>query len=145
MNFEELVVSASDLLQNLESYQRTLGRYSNEVIDEMGYKSLKEFSERIAENCGIKRSPSTLRNYAWTYKKIEQYDLPEDLPFSLCQDIARRDDPEVFVKMIRDGMSPTEVRKAIFDARLKENPKKVKEVTCPKCDYTFTYEPNKKI
>lgn len=143
MQFEDLVLSASNLLQDLESYQRTLGRYANEVIDNYGSKALKEFSEQIAENSGVKRAPSTLRNYAWTYKKIEEYDLPEDLPFSLCQDIARRDDAEIFVEMVKDGMSPTAVRKAIYEARLKENPKKVKEITCPKCDYAFTYE-NKK-
>lgn len=132
-SFEELIVQASQIIGDFESVQRTLGRISAEVMDTYGWNALKDFSKSIEDNGGIRRSPSTLRNYAWTYKKILEFDLPDDLPFALCQNIAGLENPEPFVKMVKEGQSPTEIRKQILELKKKQNPKKFKTIVCPHC------------
>lgn len=139
-SFEELIVEASQVIGDFETVQRTLGRISAEVMDTYGWNALRDFSRSIEENGGLRRSPSTLRNYAWTYKKIKEFDLPDDLPFALCQNIAGLDDPKPFVNMVHQGRSPAEIRKLILELRQKQNPKKVKKVVCPACGNEFQLE-----
>ncbi len=137
MSLDELVTEASQIIGDFETVQRTLGKISLEVINTYGWKALQDFSRSIEENGGLRRSPSTLRNYAWAYKKIVEFNLPEDLPFALCQNIAGLTDPAPFVKMVQDGVSVSEIRKQILALRKKQDPT-LKEVTCPNCAKIFT-------
>ena len=140
MSLEELIVEASTVLGNFETIQRTLGRISAEVMDTYGWNVLVDFSKSIEENGGLRRSPSTLRNYAWTYKKIKEFDLPDDLPFALCQNIAGLTNPEPFVAMVKEGHSSAEIRKLILEQRKKEHPERVKEIICSLCGGKFILE-----
>lgn len=131
MDWEAIINEASELISGAESIQRKLGMYANEVITTYGTKALKDFSDQLKEHSGVSRSPSTLHNYAWTYRTIQVYELPEDLPFSLCQAIAGDKEPQQWVNMVKQGLSPSEIRKQIIESKGKTPKNKV--VVCPKC------------
>jgi len=113
--FEELVIKASHILDIAERYQWELGQLSNEVVKTYGYKALVDFAKQIQENCGIWRSPGSLRMYAYVYKVSSKLNLPEDILFSACQAIIFSGNPVKYAKMVQDGMSGTEIRKVIYN------------------------------
>jgi hypothetical protein len=114
MDFKTLVIQASDILDVVESYQWELGRISDEVTKTYGYKALEEFSKEVESVGGVKRSAGTLRMYAYIYRSSLKLELPKDLLFSACQSIVFSDDPVKYAKLVKDGASGTDIKKAIY-------------------------------
>lgn len=83
-DFNTLVEQASHILDIVENYQWKLGELSNEVINNFGYKALEDFSKQVEATGGVKRKASTLRIYAYVWKKSNQLGLPKDILFSGC-------------------------------------------------------------
>ena len=92
--FEDLVIQASNILDTVENYQFEIGRLSNEIVQTQGYRALEDFSKQIEENCGVRRSPTSLRLYAYVYKISNQLGLPKDILFSDCREIVFSSDPQ---------------------------------------------------
>jgi uncharacterized membrane protein YjjP (DUF1212 family) len=115
--FEALVIQAGEILSISENYQWRLGELSNQVVEQYGYKALEDFSKQINENCGVKRSPASLRMYAYIWKMSSHLGLPKDILFSACQAIVFSDDPQKYAQMARNGASGTDLRKAIYEDR----------------------------
>ena len=132
MEWESLVTKVADCLAQRESYQRIVGQLAAFVIETRGNKALKEFSANIKENSGLSISPSTLRNYSWTYKKISELSLPEDLPYRTAQVIAGSPNALQWAKMINEeGLSAADIYRLIKEEKGQDKPKKI--ITCPDC------------
>jgi len=115
MEFNELVLEASDILDTVENYQWRLGELSNEVVKTYGYKALEDFSKQIERVGGVRRSPSSLRMYAYIWKASNTLGLPKDILFSACQSVVFSRDPTKYAKMAQEGASGTEIRKQIYE------------------------------
>ena len=114
-SMDTLAIIASDILTLSESYQWDLGKMSNEVIEHQGYKALVDFSKRISDISGIKRSPSSLRIYAYVWKASNKLGLSKDLMFSTCKAIVFSDEPEKYALMSKNGSSFVDIRKQIYE------------------------------
>jgi hypothetical protein len=114
-NFNNLVSEASNLLEITENYQWELGRISNDIVVDYGYKALEDFSKQVLSICGVKRTAGTLRMYAYVWKISVKLDLPKDILFSACQSIVFSDNPEKYAELARAGLSGTDIRRAIYD------------------------------
>jgi len=114
-NLQEIAVKASAILEVVENYQFELGRLSNEVVESYGYKALTEFAKEIEGVGGVRRSPSTLRVYAYIWKVSNKLGLPKDLLFSGCQRIVFSDDPEKYARLAKAGATNEEIRRAIYE------------------------------
>lgn len=112
-----LAIEASGILDVVENYQWELGRLSSEVVEKYGYKALDDFSKQIEKIGGVKRSPGTLRMYAYVWKVSDQLGLPKDILFSACQNIVFSSDPKKYSRMAKKGASGTDIRKAIYKDR----------------------------
>lgn len=131
--WEKLVQEASEILETKEHYQKRLGEIASTILSTYGYDALQGFAGEIADTAGIRISPSTLYNYQWTYKKIEELKLPSDIPFSICQMIAGTANPQEWAdKINKEGYSGGHVAKMIKEGR----PKKLK--ACPNCHHPVT-------
>lgn len=113
MDFETLAIQASDILDVVENYQLEIGRLSDEVIRNHGYKALEEFSNKVESIGGVKRSADTLRMYAHIYRASTKLELPKDILFSTCQEIVFSDNPVKYALMAKKGMSSIDIKKAI--------------------------------
>jgi hypothetical protein len=109
-DIDTLAIKASDLLDKVEGQQFTLGDYANQIVKQYGYRELETFSKKIQDNCGVYRSPSTLRVYAYVYSQTEKLGIPRDLMFSTCQQIVFSDDPQKYIDMAKEGSSRAEIR-----------------------------------
>ncbi len=114
-NFDTLVIQASDILDKVENYQFEIGKLCNEIIKNYGYKALTDFSKQIETNCGVKRSPGTLRMYGYIYSISTRYNIPKDLLFSTCQAIAFSDNPQKYIEMAKKGASRIDIRNQIWE------------------------------
>lgn len=116
-NFSDLVIKASDILDTVENYQWCVGEIANEVVERYGFKALEDFSKQIESTGGVRRSPGTLRFYAYIWKKSTALNLPKDILFSGCVAIVFSKDPERYAKLAKEGMSGTELRKLIYEEK----------------------------
>lgn len=126
-NWDEYVVKIADLLEKKENYYLVLMEISFEISEKYGNFALFDFAKAIEDNSGIKISPTTLRNYAWTYDKTRNLDLPREVPFGLRQKIAGREDRGPIAKLFSQGWSVAAVANFI------KGKKKDKFVPCPNC------------
>ena len=110
---KDLAEQASDILTRFENYQWEIGKLANEVVEKFGYKAIEEFSKEIESVGGVKRKPSTLRMYAYTYKMAMKLNLPKDILFTTCQSIVFSDDPQKYVRLSQGGATGAEIRRAI--------------------------------
>ncbi len=115
MEFNELVLQASDILDNQENYQWEIGRLSDEVVQTYGYKALVDFAKQIESTCGVRRSPSSLRMYSYIFRVSSKLGIPKDLLFSTCQAIVFSDNPSKYIKMANAGASRVDIRTAIYE------------------------------
>jgi hypothetical protein len=115
MNFNHLAIQASDILTITENYQFELGRISDEIIREYGYKALIEFSNEIELIGGIRRTPATLRMYAYIFKVSKKLELPEDLTFDVCRKIVFSEDKLKYSQMAKDGATSREIIHALYE------------------------------
>ena len=113
-DIEQLAIESADILTSVENYQWELGKRANIVVEQTGYKSLVDFSKRIENICGVRRSPGSLRMYAYVWKKSNELNLPKDILFSACQAIVFSKEPLKYAKMAQEGLSGTDIRKAIY-------------------------------
>ncbi len=67
MNWDNYIQEASNLLETKEHYYRRLGQIASEVVEEMGFKALKEFAIEIKDTTGQTVSHRSLANYMWIY------------------------------------------------------------------------------
>lgn len=114
-NFQELAEEASAILAVTENYQFELGRISNEIVKNFGYKALTDFSKQIENTGGVRRAPESLRMYAHVFRVSSQLNLPKDILFSVCQAIAFSSDPQKYAKMAQKGASGLDIRHAIWN------------------------------
>lgn len=119
--FEDLVIQASNILDTVENYQFEIGRLSNEIVQTQGYRALEDFSKQIEENCGVRRSPASLRLYAYVYKISNQLGLPKDILFSGCREIVFSSDPQKYARLAKGGLSGYEIKKAIYEEKYQES------------------------
>ena len=114
-DFNDLVLQASDILENVENYQWAIGELSQKVVENYGYKALEEFSKEIERASGVRRSASSLRIYAYVWKLSDKLGLPKDILFSTCRDIIFSNAPAKYAKMAHEGFSGREIRKKIYE------------------------------
>lgn len=112
-DFDTLVIEASHILNAVENYQHSLGKISNEIVTNFGYKALEDFSKQVEATGGVRRSPASLRMYAYVYKLSEKLGLPKDILFSTCQAIVFSDNPQKYAKMAEAGASRIDILKSI--------------------------------
>lgn len=112
---EQLAIESADILSVTENYQWELGKRANEVVETYGYKALVDFAKRIENICGVRRSPGSLRMYAYIFKRSNELGLPKDILFSACQAIVFSNDPQKYALMAQQGLSGTDLRKAIYN------------------------------
>ena len=117
-DIEDAAISTADILGRVENYQWGIGKISNGIVERFGYKALPDFSKRIEEICGVRRTPGTLRMYAYIYKVSSKLGLPKDILFSACQAIVFSHDPKKYAEMAKQGLSGTEIRKAIYEEKI---------------------------
>lgn len=126
--FEIYVLQISDLVEKREKYQRLLGKIASEATQKYGPESLKQIAHLVQETTGRKLSLSTLRNYRWTYERVNDLKLPEDLSYYVLQKIASSENPKGWARRIKkEGLSSNEV------ARLFRGEKEKKTVICYHC------------
>lgn len=132
-NWDELIIQASEIISNRETYQRLLGKLSFDISEKYGADKLSDFSRDLKEGHGLTISASTLRNYLWVYKKTSPLELPEDLSYRTLQYVASSDDPEAWAKRIKDeGLSSAEIYKLIREEK-GLNKKEGKTIICNNC------------
>lgn len=130
MDWNNLKLEVSQMIESREHYQRRLGKVASEIVSEFGLTKLDEFAGEVKEDYGLSLSPSTLRNYLWVYEKTKKLDLPEDLSYRTLQWISASGDAEGWAKRIKDeGLSSAMVYKLMRKA------KGVEEdiIECPAC------------
>jgi len=120
MDFKDLAIEAGHILDVVENYQFELGRISQEIIDNYGYKALEEFSKEVESVSGVKRSASSYRIYAYIWKASTKLGIPKDLMFSTCRDIVFSHNTNKYVKMIKEGASRIDVKKEIYKEKYEE-------------------------
>ena len=120
-NFEKLVGEASNILENQENYQWRLGELSQQIVEKYGYKALEDFSKQIQENCGVKRTPGSLRTYAYVWKISSKLELPKDILFSTCMTITFSGNPPKYAQMAREGASRIDILKSVNEDKYAQN------------------------
>lgn len=135
MNWDELIVQASNLIESREKYQRVLGKIAHDIANEYGFDKLNDFSRDLQETYGLSISPSTLKNYKWVHEKVSKLKLPEDLSYRTLQFIASSGRPKYWAKRIRkEGLSSPQVYRLLREEKGLD--KKVrKTVICSQCGY----------
>ncbi len=132
MNWDNYIQEASNLLETKEHYYRRLGQIASEVVEEMGFKALKEFAIEIKDTTGQTVSHRSLANYMWIYRKIKDLQLPEDITFTAIQLISSTENPKEWAdKMWKEGLSSQEITHQIQEALGWK--KKEKFIICPVC------------
>lgn len=132
MNKDEIIEKVAGLISSREHYQRLLGQLALEYRKTFGgVNSLKELSVEIKERHGLSVSAGTLHNYSWVEDRLQNFEIPEDVPFRIRQMIAGTDNPEVWVDKLNEGASNKEVEISIRG----EKPRPLME--CPKCHFAF--------
>jgi hypothetical protein len=136
-DWDSLLQTASALIISKENYQKKLGELSWDVIKSGGRESLPTFAKEIEDMTGHRVSPTTLRNYAWVWMKTKELEIPEDIPFSVCQLIAGTPNPLEYANKIKEGASGAEI------ARLIKGERPGKIIVCPLCGGQFNEKEKK--
>ena len=113
-DFNTLVAEASHILDAVENYQFEIGKLSNDVVQNYGYKALNDFAKQIQNVSGVWRSPGSLRMYAFVWSQSVKLGIPKDLLFSTCQAIVFSDDPQKYIDMASAGASRVDIRNQIY-------------------------------
>lgn len=130
--WDALLEQAFVIIEKDEKNKRRLWELSYEIRKEMGTTGLHEFSANLKERFGITRSYNTLRQYAYTYEVIKDYDIPEDIPYTTLRTILSSDKPLDYIRMIQAGASSFEVMRLIITNK----PPKSKATICRRCGKT---------
>lgn len=129
-DYEKAIEKLAVLINNREHYQRILGRTAYNVSRDYGAEMLNQLSEDLKEAHGLKIAPTTLRNYAWVYKRVKDLELPDDLPFRTLQQLSASADPAAWAKrIVEEGLSSSEVYKMLQEEKGREE----KIFLCPSC------------
>lgn len=132
MAWDELLLQATSIIENRETYQRSLGQLASKVAEEYGQDRLKDFSREIKENYGLIISTSTLKNYRWVWEKTKELKLPEDLSYRTLQYIASSGNPEYWAERItKEGLTSPQVFKLMREE--KGLPSKKRAYICKAC------------
>lgn len=135
-NWEELVQKVAELLTTREKYQRVLGQIAYEINKEYGAKGLQDFAVEVKDTHGISVSPSSLRNYEYTYRQTKDLNLPDDMSYRTLQYIASSGKPEYWAERIeKEGLSSPEVYRLIRQDKGMEDKKTM--TICPYCYKSF--------
>lgn len=132
MNKDLIIHELASILEDSNSKQRVIG----ELLLNIDYP-LKALTEELKENHGIEESYNTLRTYRYVWKKVRDFNPPEDISFNVLRWIAttpEEDRPKYF-KMIGDGVSSAQVVSLIRKG--KGIKKRTKVVSCPQCSYEW--------
>jgi hypothetical protein len=113
MEMRILLAQAAAVLSVVENYQWELGRIANDVMNFGGYKELRDFSKKIEEETGVKRSASSLRIYAYVWRESNRLGLPKKYMFSNCREIIFTGNAEKYAEMVKAGKTKHEVKKEI--------------------------------
>lgn len=137
MEWDKLLREISSLVATHENYDQRLGELAYLGYEQRGASAYEDLAKAIEDMEGIKRSPKTLKNKAWVYKKTKDLKLPEHTGFGLRQDIAglKRKDQKKFTQMLLDGFSNAEVTKLVKEYK-GVSPKK-RSVVCDSCGKTL--------
>jgi len=131
-SWDEYIQQVSSIVESKEQNHNKLGQICAAIMDDhpgAGGKALEEFAAEIKVTTGIKVSHSTLRNYAWVYKKTYRYNLPPDVYYIIKQRIASSTNPKKWVDLINEG-HPSDY---IYKLMMEENPKKKRVKLCRHC------------
>jgi hypothetical protein len=133
-SWNSYVQQIASLVDNRESYQKTLGQTASTVVELYGNEALLKLAADVEEVAGRKISPTTLRNYKWVWEKTSLLGLPEDLSYRCLQSIAGSKDPVKYANLVAQGYSSNEIIRLIReDNGLKESGL----ITCPVCGNQF--------
>jgi len=109
--YDKYIIKITKLIENREKYQLIMGKVSHEIQEVGG--SLKGFAEDLRETTGQVISYKTLQNYAWVHSRTSHLKLPEDISYRARQAIAGSEDPERWVKEIKNGASSAQIFRMI--------------------------------
>lgn len=129
--WQELVTSVADILDNKENHQRILGAITSKVSEYKGYKAIDEFAKDVEQVHGKPVPASTLKHYKWVYENTKDLNLPEDLSYRNLIKIAKSGKGEYWAKRIKEeGLSSNELARLFI---LEDGDKPKKTYICKAC------------
>ena len=126
--WDEALQAAFLIIEKEEKDKRKLWQISYEIKKEFGGQGLKEFADNLKETYGLTRSYNTLRQYAYIYEMTQDYDIPEDVPYTTIRAILSADVPLDYIRMIQGGASGAEVMRLLM---IRKHSKR--QIKCPRC------------
>jgi hypothetical protein len=136
--WDEQVSEISKIVDEEESQYIELGKRVSFLAQSYGSGFLrKPIYERLLNDIekmtGRKPSYSKLRQAKQVYEKVQQYNIPPDIPYYAILAITGSDRVDEWVDCIHEGIAYGEILKRIKESR----GKKTKVATCPDCGKEF--------